>query len=76
MEKELNGRVIASICKICSIKHGAVKEPENPPNWHEGLCDICEATGVRNVPQNVADVSFFGGLVNDLLEFTNHSPSL
>lgn len=75
MEKELNGRVIRKVCKICSLKHGNIKEPTDAPEWQDGLCDVCEATGNTDIPQSVAPVTDFGGVNSELLPFISHSPS-
>ena len=66
--KALNGRVINHVCKPHAIEYGINKAKVPEDKFIEGYCDVCEAQGQQETPQNVTQVANVGGIRRDDLD--------
>lgn len=65
--KALNKRTINYVCTIHARIYGVNKKFDNA-DMVDGYCDICEAKGQHNTPQNVIYIDFIGGIAGDDLD--------
>lgn len=66
--KALNKRIINHICPTHAIEYGIDKAKIPADKWIDGYCDVCEAKGIENTPQNVTEVANLGGIAHEELD--------